>query len=234
MSFRSRKDGSHYPVTPKLSHRKYTDFSAQQLLQRFENTNNKNERTKLKRAAVSQANKLKVQEEYQREAEYRITVKKMDVLTKPITLYSEPTTIMDNGQYEGKITVEYDPRLQIEAEAKPRGRILIGDKFLEIYSYSKHSANHILIHEIGHDLDGRKVPFNRENAVIFEKHRIYTGNYFEAFAESFAEYIDDPSTLKQNNPAMYTKHQQLEQENKDYYELGRKIKNNGVELKIEK
>lgn len=63
MSFRSRKDGSHYPVTPRGNFAKNKPtFSPAQLLQRYEQSSSPTEKAKLKRAAVSMANKTKSDE----------------------------------------------------------------------------------------------------------------------------------------------------------------------------
>lgn len=56
--FRTRKNGQHYPVTPRGNFAKNQPvFSPAQLLQRYEQSSNPTEKAKLKRAAVSMANK---------------------------------------------------------------------------------------------------------------------------------------------------------------------------------
>jgi len=69
--FRTRKDGSHYPVSPcgNFVKNKPT-FSPQQLLQRYEQSHNQTEKAKLKRAAISMANRTKSDE-------WKTTVAKM-------------------------------------------------------------------------------------------------------------------------------------------------------------
>jgi len=80
MSFRTRKNGQHYPITPKVVHgRRDTDFSPQQLLNMYNSAPTVNEKMRYKKAAVSQANKLKAAKLSNREEEYRQIIKKMTV-----------------------------------------------------------------------------------------------------------------------------------------------------------
>jgi len=62
MSFRSRKDGSHYPITPKTQRKPSVVYSPQQLLSRYNQSTNAQEKAKLKKAAISMANKTKSKE----------------------------------------------------------------------------------------------------------------------------------------------------------------------------
>lgn len=142
---------------------------------------------------------------------------KIESLNLPIS--SEPLSIGND------ISVVYDPQLQSEAETMPRGKIHVGKKFVEINGYSPETAKRILVHEVGHVLQMRDVPFSRENMTIFEKHPIYRGNWFEGIAESFAEFLTDKNALKERSPEMFARHKELQAAHPQYYELGEKLLN---------
>jgi len=76
--FRSRANGTHFPITPRIkSVNQHTNFSPQQLLNEYFLKNKKTDKLKLKKAAVSQMNLYKNQknEDYAKWKEVVVSIK---------------------------------------------------------------------------------------------------------------------------------------------------------------
>jgi len=78
MAFRSRKDGSHYPITPKSTFTSTRpSFSPTQLWQKYNEAQTPEDKLRFKRAAISVANRAKSQGNTDIEQEYRKIIDKM-------------------------------------------------------------------------------------------------------------------------------------------------------------
>ena len=108
---RSRKDGSHYPITPKsvYAHTR-PSFSPTQIWQKFNQSQDHTEKVKLKRAAVSIANRAQSQGNNDLASEYRKIADKMIVQSKPQIAVKSKHAKNDLIQIEkiGKTTVLAD------------------------------------------------------------------------------------------------------------------------------
>lgn len=141
------------------------------------------------------------------------------------------------------VTVEFDPTLPHEGLALPRGKIKLGKKFCEYTETIQEAAKKILIHEIGHELEGSSTDifhddngnFSREYALMFDNVYPYKSNLFEGFADSFMRFIaeeenDNPTYLGTYiSPQIRERMKTIQSVHPEYFDLAKNVLNGKIE-----